>query len=80
MNISSDVIEFNPRKGKGSAILDLYLFAANCEVTIAEYLLKNGTMLDPKTRFLMASIRDQSGIISQKLKSELDRLTPTESQ
>ena len=74
MDTASDPIEFDRRKSKGTAILELYLFAANCETTIAEYLLSNGILIDPRTRLLLANIRDQSGVISRKIKCELKEL------
>jgi len=43
---------------------DIQMPLENIEFTIEQYLLDNGTRLDPETRFLLARVRDSVGRVA----------------
>ena len=48
---------------------EFYLISANIESFINDYLLSNGTLIDPKTRLFLANLREVTGAMARRAKN-----------
>ena len=50
---------------------EFYLISANIESFINDYLLSNGTIIDPKTRLFLANLREVTGAMARRAKKSI---------
>ncbi len=48
---------------------EFYLISANIESFINDYLLSNGTLIDPKIRLVLANLREVTGAMARRAKN-----------
>lgn len=71
MSPEEDICEMFDRSTKVniSTATEFYLTSANLESSINDYLIKNGILIDPKTRLFLANLRAVMGTMARRAKN-----------
>lgn len=51
---------------------ELYLMLRNLELSVDQFLLENGVVMDARTRAFLAQARDATGAIADRVRSQID--------